>query len=165
MHLHTEVWKASILPKSPTCPVDNLVRTTCDPQECTPGELSWCLDRCEGGCIALCYELNLVSAQCQRGPQRHKPAKGIAELPGARSLAGTQSLVLLHRVVVSSAFLHPPRVPARFSENSFSGYSPQATCLPVLGFWEKSTGSLQTFWITPLEWAQASSFKKLLSTL
>ena len=94
MHLHIEVWKASILPKSLTCSVDTLVRTACDPQECTPGELSWCPDRREDGCVALCYELNLVSAQCQRGPQRHKPTKGIAELPGAWSLAGTQSLVL-----------------------------------------------------------------------
>lgn len=58
MHLHIEVWKASILPKSPTCSVDNLVRTTCDPQTCTPGTLSWYPYRCECGCMH--FAMNLI---------------------------------------------------------------------------------------------------------
>lgn len=84
-----------------------------------------------------CYELNLVMLS----KTRNQP-KGIAELPELES-SGDTELSAQHGVVVSSDFLHPHRVPAPSSGNSFSMCSPQATCLPAL--W----GSRKEHGVTP----------------
>lgn len=108
----------------------------CDPQKCTlVNSLDVPVGESMGACHFATNELNLVSAWCWPGPKDTKPKKVWLSSQELRVQWGTQSATASHcplSLSVSFDFLHQHRIPVPFSGNSFSVYSSQATCLPIL---------------------------------